>query len=116
MDPPAQDASGNPITSYLRLLKRHKTTLPYGHLICVSASPNISTMAALLRLARAVGPYIAVLQVHADIIDDWSQEAARRLSCVAKKHGFLIWEGGRILNVQKRSGKHQGPREKRLRF
>ncbi|KAG5300492.1 orotidine-5'-phosphate decarboxylase [Histoplasma ohiense] len=108
MDPPAQDASGNPITSYLRLLKRHKTTLPYGHLICVSASPNISTMAALLRLARAVGPYIAVLQVHADIIDDWSQEAACRLSCVAKKHGFLIWEGGRILNVQKRSGKHQG--------
>ncbi|KLJ07918.1 hypothetical protein EMPG_16609 [Blastomyces silverae] len=65
-------------------------------------------MAALLRLARAVGPFIAVLQVHADIIDDWSQDAARRLSCVAKKYGFLIWEGGRVLNVQKRSGKHQG--------
>ncbi|PGH02808.1 hypothetical protein GX51_04420 [Blastomyces parvus] len=108
MDPQAQDASSNPITSYLRLLRRCKTTLPYGHLICVSASPNISTMAALLRLARAVGPFIAVLQVHADIIDDWSQDAARRLSCVAKKYGFLIWEGGRVLNVQKRSGKHPG--------
>ncbi|EEQ89692.2 orotidine-5'-phosphate decarboxylase [Blastomyces dermatitidis ER-3] len=108
MDPQAQDASSNSITSYLRLLRRCKTTLPYGHLICVSASPNISTMAALLRLARAVGPFIAVLQVHADIIDDWSQDAVRRLFCVAKKYGFLIWEGGRVLNVQKRSGKHQG--------
>lgn len=65
-------------------------------------------MAALLRLARAVGPFIAVLQVHADIIDDWSQDAARRLSCIARQHGFLIWEGGRVLNVQKRSGKFQG--------
>ncbi|OJD23145.1 hypothetical protein ACJ73_05506 [Blastomyces percursus] len=108
MDPQAQDASSNSIISYLRLLRQCKTTLPYGHLICVSASPNISTMAALLRLARAVGPFIAVLQVHADIIDDWSQDAARRLSCVAKKYGFLIWEGGRVLNVQKRSAKHQG--------
>ncbi|OJD12158.1 hypothetical protein AJ78_07203 [Emergomyces pasteurianus Ep9510] len=108
MDSQAQDASSNSITSYLRLLRRCKTTLPYGHLICVSASPNISTMAALLRLARAVGPFIAVLQVHADIIDDWSQDAARRLSCVAKKHRFLIWEGGRVLNVQKGSWNHQG--------
>ncbi|KAK2813762.1 hypothetical protein FQN50_000160 [Emmonsiellopsis sp. PD_5] len=107
MDPPSQDASSNAITSYLRLLQRYKTTLPYGQLICVSASPNISTMAALLRLANGVGPFIAVLQVHADIIDDWSQKAARRLSFLARKYGFLIWEGGRVLNVQKRSGRHQ---------
>ncbi|OAX81770.1 hypothetical protein ACJ72_03882 [Emergomyces africanus] len=115
MDPQGQDASVNSIASYLRLLRRCKTTLPYGHLICVSASPNISTMAALLRLARAVGPFIAVLQVHADIIDDWSQDAARRLSCVAKKHGFLIWEGGRVLNVQKGAWSHQGMSSEEIR-
>lgn len=55
-------------------------------------------MASLLRLACAVGPYIAVLQVHADIIDDWSHEGVRKLNCIAKRFGFLIWEGGRILN------------------
>ncbi|PGH03624.1 hypothetical protein AJ79_07316 [Helicocarpus griseus UAMH5409] len=108
MDTPSQDGSSNAITSYLRSLRRLKTSLPHGQLICVSASPNISTMAALLRLANAVGPFIAVLQVHADIIDDWSQEAVRKLSFLAKKYGFLIWEGGRVLNVQKRFGKLQG--------
>ncbi|EEH15966.2 hypothetical protein PABG_06053 [Paracoccidioides brasiliensis Pb03] len=107
MDPLSRNASSNTITTYLRLLRKSKTSLPYGQLICVSASPNISTMTALLRLVYAVGPFIAVLQVHADIIDDWSQKAARKLSFLARKYGFLIWEGGRVLNVSKRSGKHQ---------
>ncbi|EEP78008.1 predicted protein [Uncinocarpus reesii 1704] len=97
----------NPLTTYLRLLHRSKTTLPHGQLICVSASPNISTMDSLLRLACAVGPYIAVLQVHADIIDDWSVEAVRRLTNIAKRLGFLVWEGGRILNTKRRpTGQH----------
>ncbi|WEW54681.1 hypothetical protein PRK78_000103 [Emydomyces testavorans] len=94
--------SRNPLTTYLRLLQRTKTSLPHGQLVCVSASPNISTMDGLLRLACAVGPHIAVLQLHADIIDDWSMEAVRRLTSIAKKFGFLIWEGGRILNTKRR--------------
>ncbi|KAK2810637.1 hypothetical protein FQN49_008522 [Arthroderma sp. PD_2] len=82
----------NTLTAYLRRLRQCKPTLPYGELICVSASPNISTMGSLLRLARTVGPYIGVLQVHADIIDDWSLEGVRRLARLAKKHSFIIWE------------------------
>ncbi|KAF3481108.1 uncharacterized protein GIQ15_03867 [Arthroderma uncinatum] len=92
----------NTLTTYLRLLRQCKPTLPYGELVCVSASPNISTMSSLLRLARTVGPYIGVLQVHADIIDDWSLEGVRRLARLAKKYAFLIWEGGRVLNTQQR--------------
>ncbi|KAK2751020.1 hypothetical protein FQN57_000095 [Myotisia sp. PD_48] len=57
-------------------------------------------MASLVRLARIVGPYIAILQIHADMIDDWSLEGARRLTYLAKKFAFIIWEGGRILNTQ----------------
>jgi hypothetical protein len=64
-------------------------------------------MSALLRLASAVGPFIAVLQVHADIIDDWSLRAAQRLTYLANKFCFLIWEGGRALNTQRRSGRTQ---------
>src|SRR5436189_1443062 len=97
----------NPLTSYLQLLQRCKTSLPCGHLICVSASPSISTTASLLRLAYAVGPYIAVLQVHADIIDDWSLKTVRRLSHLAKRYGFLIWEGERVLNRQGRAGRSE---------
>lgn len=61
-------------------------------------------MAGLLRLARTVGPYVAILQIHADIIDDWSLEGAQRLACHSRRYGFLIWEGGRVLNAQRRSG------------
>ncbi|KAM5435461.1 hypothetical protein McanMca71_005263 [Microsporum canis] len=111
-DMPAMDTTTSPpsrscpetntLTTYLRLLRQCKSTLPYGELVCVSASPNISTMSSLLRLARTVGPYIGVLQVHADIIDDWSLEGVRRLARLAKKHAFIIWEGGRVLNTQQR--------------
>src|SRR5436190_16304539 len=99
---PFSATSANPLTSYLQLLQRCKTSLLCGQLLCVSASPSISTTASLLRLAYAVGPYIAVLQVHADIIDDWSLKTVRRLSHLARKYGFLIWEGERVLNRQRR--------------
>ncbi|KAI5305204.1 hypothetical protein KEM56_005025 [Ascosphaera pollenicola] len=98
------DSCANPLTDYLLTLRRCKDTLPYGQLICISASPSITTMAALLRLAKSVGPFIAVLQVHADIIDDWSPEGASRLVEISRAHGFLIWEGGRILNTHKHAG------------
>ena len=104
MDLPFSNSFGNPLTKYLLELRRNKPALPHGQLICVSASPNITTTSGLLRLACTVGPYIAVLQVHADIIDDWSLHTAQRLTYLAKKFSFLIWEGGRILSTQRRPG------------
>ena len=104
MDTQFNNSFENPLTSYLRDLRRSKPALPHGQLICVSASPNITTTSSLLRLACIVGPFIAVLQVHADIIDDWSLHTAQRLTYLAKKFSFLIWEGGRILSTQRSPG------------
>lgn len=94
-----ESCSGNQLTAYLCALKTAKKGLPYGQPVCVCASPLITSTDALLRLASSIGPHIALLQVYADIIDDWSEETARQLTLLAKKHGFLIWEGGRILNA-----------------
>ncbi|KAL2003722.1 hypothetical protein VTN02DRAFT_2625 [Thermoascus thermophilus] len=91
-------ASVNPQVTYLRNLQRSKGGLPRGQLVCVSASHSITSTDGLLQLASAVGPHIAIFQVHADLIDDWTEETANRLIQLAKKHAFLIWEGGRILN------------------
>ncbi|KAL2006790.1 hypothetical protein VTN00DRAFT_9458 [Thermoascus crustaceus] len=88
----------NPQVTYLRNLQRSKGSLPHGQLVCVSASHTITNTDCLLQLASAVGPHIAIFQVHADLIDDWSEETANKLIQLAKKHAFLIWEGGRILN------------------
>lgn len=88
----------NPVTAYLHGLQHSKTGLPHGQLVCVSASPTVTTTEALLRLAASVGPHIAIFQVHADIIDDWSTYTVHELTFLAKKYNFLLWEGGRLLN------------------
>lgn len=88
----------NQLTAYLCTLRTAKKGLPYGEPVCVCASPLITTTDALLQLASAIGPHIGILQVYADIIDDWSEDTARQLTLLAKKYAFLIWEGGRILN------------------
>lgn len=85
------------ITDYLSKLQRAKRTLPHGQLVCIAASPNISTSESLLRFADVLGPYMAVLQLQADIIDDWSPSTAAQLETLADRHAFLLWEGGRTL-------------------
>ncbi|KAF7595318.1 hypothetical protein BBP40_006567 [Aspergillus hancockii] len=88
----------NRLISYLQTLSTAKKGLPYGLPICVAPSHTITSTEALVQLASSVGPHIAILQVHADIIDDWSDDTARQLTSLAKKNGFLLWESGRILN------------------
>lgn len=84
--------------AYIEALAKAKKELPYGLPVCVAPSHTVTSTDALLRLASLVGPYITILQVHADVIDDWSEETIRQLTSLAKKYAFLIWEGGRILN------------------
>ncbi|KAL4947101.1 hypothetical protein BDW69DRAFT_125046 [Aspergillus filifer] len=90
---------GNRLIAYIRSLAKAKKGLPYGLPVCVAPSHTVTSTDALLRLASLVGPYITILQVQADIIDDWSDETIRQLTSLAKKYAFLIWEGGRILNT-----------------
>lgn len=89
---------GNRLIAYIRSLAEAKKGLPYGLPVCVAPSHTVTCTDALLRLASLVGPYISILQVHADVIDDWSEDTIRQLTLLAKKYAFLIWEGGRILN------------------
>ncbi|KAL4912808.1 hypothetical protein BDW62DRAFT_10452 [Aspergillus aurantiobrunneus] len=89
---------GNRLIAYIRSLAKAKKGLPYGLPVCVAPSHTVTSTDALLRLASLVGPYIIIFQVHADIIEDWSDETIRQLTSLAKKYAFLLWEGGRILN------------------
>ncbi|PTU22876.1 hypothetical protein P175DRAFT_0499416 [Aspergillus ochraceoroseus IBT 24754] len=90
---------GNRLVAYIQSLAKNKKELPYGLPVCVAPSHTITNTEGLLRLASLLGPYIAILQVHADIIDDWSEDTIRQLTSLAKRHAFLIWESGRILNA-----------------
>ncbi|KAL3436566.1 hypothetical protein BDV09DRAFT_41479 [Aspergillus tetrazonus] len=90
---------GNRLIAYIQSLAKAKKGLPYGLPVCVAPSHTVNSTDALLRLASLIGPYITILQVQADIIDDWSEDTIRQLTLLAKKYAFLIWEGGRILNA-----------------
>ena len=101
MESPLSDSfsfPGNRLTSYLQTLATTKKGLPHGIPVCVCTSHTITTTDALVQLASSIGPHIAILKIFADIIDDWSDETVQQLLALARQHGFLIWEGGRILN------------------
>ncbi|KAJ6191299.1 hypothetical protein N7519_001320 [Penicillium mononematosum] len=88
----------NPILAYLQTLAATKKTLPYGQPVVAHASVNHIDSASLLRLAADIGPYIAILQIPADVIDDWSSDTIEQLQYLSRKHRFLLWEGSKILN------------------
>ncbi|KAJ5365673.1 hypothetical protein N7517_008559 [Penicillium concentricum] len=88
----------NPILAYLQTLIATKKTLPYGQPVVAHASVNHTGSASLLRLAADIGPYIAVLQIPADAIDDWSSDTIEQLQYLSRKHRFLLWEASKILN------------------
>ncbi|KAL4995305.1 hypothetical protein BDV10DRAFT_135226 [Aspergillus recurvatus] len=90
---------GNRLVAYIQSLAKAKKGLPYGLPVCVAPSHTVTSTDALLRLASLVGPYITILQVQADIIDDWSEDTIRQLTLLAKRYAFLLWEGGRVLNA-----------------
>ncbi|KAJ5465776.1 hypothetical protein N7530_009563 [Penicillium desertorum] len=88
----------NPILAYLQTLAATKKTLPYGQPVVAHASVNHIDSASLLRLAADIGPYIAILQIPADVIDDWSSDTIEQLQYLSRKYRFLLWEGSKILN------------------
>lgn len=73
------------LTSYLLRLMALKSTN-----LCLSA--DVQTHAELLDLAEEVGPYIAVLKTHADIVRDFSERTIAALTALSRKHKFLIFE------------------------
>ncbi|KAJ5091293.1 hypothetical protein NUU61_006163 [Penicillium alfredii] len=89
----------NAILAYLQTLAETKKGLPHGIPVCVFASHTITDTASLLRLAAEIGPFIGVLQIQANIIDDWSNHTIEQLIYLAKRYGFLLWEGSRFLNA-----------------
>ncbi|KAJ5816105.1 hypothetical protein N7447_008338 [Penicillium robsamsonii] len=88
----------NPILAYLQTLIATKKTLPYGQPVIAHASVSQIDSASLLRLAADIGPYIAILQIPADAIDDWSSDTIEQLQHLSRKHRFLLWEASKILN------------------
>lgn len=58
--------------------------------LCLAADLKQADM--ILRLADKVGPHIAVLKIHVNIIEDFSENFVVQLKELARSHNFLLME------------------------
>lgn len=75
-------------------------------LVCLAADRK--TMSGLFELVKEVGPYIAALKTHVDLIDDWSPNAWSDFCELAKQHNLLIFEDRKFADIGKISQSQMG--------
>lgn len=58
--------------------------------LCVAA--DVTDINELLKLANEVGPYICILKVHMDIVENYSEKERDELKNIAIRHNFIVME------------------------
>lgn len=66
-------------------------------LVCLAADRN--TMAGLTDLIATVGPHVAALKTHVDLVDDWSEDAWSFFCAAAKDADLLIFEDRKFADI-----------------
>ncbi|KAF9159400.1 orotidine 5'-phosphate decarboxylase [Actinomortierella ambigua] len=77
--------------AFLELMERKKSNL--------SVAVDVTSKAALLDLADKVGPYICLLKTHIDVVDDFDMDLVEKLTALAKKHDFMIFEDRKFADI-----------------
>ena len=75
-------------------------------LVCLAADKP--TMSELEELIDAVGPYIAALKTHVDLVEDWTAERWGAFCKRASAHNLLIFEDRKFADIGKISHHQMG--------
>ena len=68
-------------------------------LVCLAA--DLRSVGELVDLVEEVGPHIAALKTHVDMVDDFSRESWQGLVDSAKKHDLLLFEDRKFADIGK---------------
>ena len=75
-------------------------------LVCLAADKN--TMEELVKLVNNVGPYIAALKTHVDLVEDWTAEKWSDFCDFANDAGLMIFEDRKFADIGKITRKQMG--------
>jgi len=78
---------------YMEVASRKKT------LVCLAADRR--TMSGLFELIDSVGPYLAALKTHVDLVDDWTPEGWSEFCKKAHDADLLIFEDRKFADIGK---------------
>ena len=66
-------------------------------LVCLAADK--SRMSDLLALVRSVGPFLAALKTHVDVVEDWTDEGWKEVRAAADDVDLLLFEDRKFADI-----------------
>ncbi|KAL3841620.1 hypothetical protein ACJMK2_019734 [Sinanodonta woodiana] len=82
----------HPVTRKLLTLMEEKRTN-------LTVSVDLTAAAEVISMVDKVGPYVCMIKTHVDIIEDFSQDFVRKLTDLAVKHNFIIFEDRKFADI-----------------
>lgn len=96
----------NPVTRrLLNLIEEKQTNLAF--------AADVTDAEEFLKLADVLGPHICIFKTHIDIIKNFTSDVITKLTALAKKHNFLLFEDRKFADIggtvkhQYRAGVHK---------
>jgi len=74
----------------------------------VVLAADLDSTAELVHLINEIGPYIAALKTHVDMVDDYSKESWQEVVEAAHSHGLLLFEDRKFADIGRVSQTQMG--------